>query len=215
MTLNEAIELLEDNGYIIAEGPNVAVLKGGIGCGISNSSHDWSHDVHEFVKRGNVYIRDERDQELAKYKHVWLKIRDIIEREPKYYSKQFDIESVDLYDENAVKELLYKMVTHPEYFDQKIGTFRRLKNSFGFKDKMDEDFSIGVGAPCGLDQGIPHGGDCKGCAPVRMGLWQRSPFSANPFYQGVPDAHHPDYWLNQIPKKKKKKKKKIRKLREE
>lgn len=121
MTLNEAIELLEDNGYIIVEGPNVAVLKGGIGCGMT----------------------------------------------------------------------------------------------FDFKDKMDEDFSIGVGAPCGLDQGIPHGGDCKGCAPVRMGLWQRSPFSANPFYQGVPDAHHPDYWLNQITKKKKKKKKKIRKLREE
>ena len=79
---------------------------------------------------------------------------------------------------------------------------------------LDEDFGIGVGAPLGADQGIPHGGDCKGCCPQRMGLlYQRSPFSINPLYKGVPDAHHPGYWLNQIPKKKKKKKKK-RKLRE-
>lgn len=73
--------------------------------------------------------------------------------------------------------------------------------------ELNEDFSIGVGAPCGCDQGIPHGGDCKGVAPVRMGLYQRSPYSFNPYFNGVPDAHHPDYWLNQIPKKKKKRKK--------
>lgn len=79
---------------------------------------------------------------------------------------------------------------------------------------LNEDFGIGVGAPLGADQGIPHGGDCKGCCPQRMGLlYQRSPFSVNPLYKGVPDAHHPGYWLNQIPKKKRKKKKK-RKLRE-
>ena len=79
---------------------------------------------------------------------------------------------------------------------------------------LNEDFGIGVGAPLGADQGIPHGGDCKGCCPLRMGLmYQRSPFKVNPFYNGVPAAHHPGYWLNQIPKKKKKKKKK-RKLRE-
>lgn len=80
---------------------------------------------------------------------------------------------------------------------------------------IDEDFGIGVGAPCGLDQGIPHGGDCKGCCPQRMGLlYQRSPYSINPLYKGVPDAHHPSYWLNQIPKKKKHKKLKKRKLHE-
>lgn len=76
---------------------------------------------------------------------------------------------------------------------------------------LDEDFGMGVGGPMGLDQGIPHGGDCKGCCPQRMGLYQRSPFSVNPLYRGVPDAHHPNYWLNQIPKKKKKKKYKKRK----
>lgn len=75
---------------------------------------------------------------------------------------------------------------------------------------INEDFSIGVGAPCGCDQGIPHGGDCKGVAPVRMGLYQRSPYSENPFYNGVPDAHHPDYWLKQIHKNKKKKKRKLK-----
>lgn len=80
---------------------------------------------------------------------------------------------------------------------------------------LDEDFGIGVGAPLGADQGIPEGGDCKGCCPQRTGLlYQRSPFSVNPLYKGVPDAHHPDYWLKQIPKKKKKKRKK-RKLRED
>lgn len=82
------------------------------------------------------------------------------------------------------------------------------------QQELTEDFGIGVGAPCGLDQGIPHGGDCKGVAPVRMGLYQRSPFSANPFYKGVPDAHHPNYWLNQINKVVKKKRKKRRKLKE-
>ena len=80
---------------------------------------------------------------------------------------------------------------------------------------LDEDFGIGVGAPCGLDQGIPNGGDCKGCCPQRMGLlYQRSPYSINPLYKGVPDAHHPSYWLRQIPKKKKKRKIKKRKIQE-
>ncbi len=80
---------------------------------------------------------------------------------------------------------------------------------------LDEDFSMGVGGPCGLDQGIPHGADCKGCCPQRMGLYQRSPFSVNPFYAGVVAAHHPGYWLGQIPKKKKRHKKKRRKLHED
>lgn len=79
----------------------------------------------------------------------------------------------------------------------------------GYEVQLNEDFTIGVGSPCGLDQGIPHGGDCKGCCPQRMGLlYQRSPYSINPLYKGVPDAHHPEYWLRQINKKKKKKKKK-------
>lgn len=75
---------------------------------------------------------------------------------------------------------------------------------------MYEEFSIGVGAPVGLDQGIPHGGDCKGCYAQHMGLYQRSPFSINPFYNGVPDAHHPDYWLKQTKKRRKKKKIKLK-----
>lgn len=88
-----------------------------------------------------------------------------------------------------------------------------LKNN-GYK-VLKEDFGIGVGAPLGADQGIPHGGDCKGCCPQRIGLlYQRSPYSVNPLYKGVPDAHHPGYWLNQIPKKKKKKKLKKHRLRE-
>ena len=66
-------------------------------------------------------------------------------------------------------------------------------------DEVNEDFSMGVGAPCGLDQGIPHGGDCKGVAMVKWG--QSAP-------TGVKAAHYPQYWLNQLPKKKKKKKKK-------
>lgn len=66
-------------------------------------------------------------------------------------------------------------------------------------DEVNEDFSMGVGAPCGLDQGIPHDGDCKGVAMVKWG--QSAP-------TGVKAAHYPQYWLNQLPKKKKKKKKK-------
>ena len=67
-------------------------------------------------------------------------------------------------------------------------------------DEVNEDFSMGVGAPCGLDQGIPHGGDCKGVAMVKCG--QSAP-------TGVKAAHYPQYWLNQLQKKKKKKKKKV------
>ena len=67
-------------------------------------------------------------------------------------------------------------------------------------DEVNEDFSMGVGAPCGLDQGIPHGGDCKGVAMVKWG--QSAP-------TGIKAAHYPQYWLNQLQKKKKKKKKKV------
>ena len=67
------------------------------------------------------------------------------------------------------------------------------------REEIDEDFTVGVGAPCGLDQGIPHSGDCKGVAMVKWG--QSAP-------TGVKAAHYPHYWLNQLPKKKKKKKKK-------
>lgn len=67
-------------------------------------------------------------------------------------------------------------------------------------DEVNEDFSMGVGAPCGLDQGIPNSGDCKGVAMVKWG--QSAP-------TGVKAAHYPQYWLNQLTKKKKKKKKKV------
>ena len=73
-------------------------------------------------------------------------------------------------------------------------------------DRMTEDFSMGVGAPVGADQGIPHGGDCKGVAMVKWG--QHAP-------TGVKAAHYPGYWLAQIKKKKKKKKKSLRKECEE
>ena len=68
------------------------------------------------------------------------------------------------------------------------------------REEIDEDFTVGVGAPCGLDQGIPHSGDCKGVAMVKWG--QSAP-------TGVKAAHYPQYWLNQLQKKKKKKKKKV------
>ena len=29
----------------------------------------------------------------------------------------------------------------------------------GYEVQLNEDFTMGVGSPCGLDQGIPHGGD--------------------------------------------------------
>lgn len=86
------------------------------------------------------------------------------------------------------------------------------KTNFDLNQKLKEDFSMGVSGPMGLDQGIPHGGDGKGCVAKHMGLYQRSPFGVNPFYNGVPDAHHPNYWLKQIPKKRKKRKR--RKLHE-
>ena len=39
---------------------------------------------------------------------------------------------------------------------------------------LTEDFTQGVGAPLGLDQGIPHGGDAKGVfAPISMALVRR------------------------------------------
>ena len=35
-------------------------------------------------------------------------------------------------------------------------------------ESLNEDFGIGVGAPLGADQGIPHGGDCKAVVAFRM-----------------------------------------------
>lgn len=97
-----------------------------------------------------------------------------------------------------------------EYDNVELAEIAEFLENNGY-EVIKEDFSMGVGAPMGLDQGIPHGGDCKGCYAQRMGLYQRSPFSKNPLYDGVPDAHHPDYWLHQIPKKKRKKLRRKRK----
>lgn len=70
---------------------------------------------------------------------------------------------------------------------------------------LSEDFSMGVGAPLGLDQGIPHSGDCKGVMPVRMQFVKSTGTKPNPKFA---KPLKPQYWLNQIPKKKKRKKSK-------
>lgn len=210
MTLNEAIELLEDNGFMIVESPNRAVLKHGIGGGWSGGSgDDWYGIMHSFVKIGNALIRDGFDPELAEYADIWEEFKPVAERNPKYYCKILGID-YGMNNQNS-RPILVKIIKNIDKLLKTPSMVDRVKNAVGIKPQLEEDFGIGVGAPCGLDQGIPHGGDCKGVAPVRMGLYQRSPFSANPFFRGVPDAHHPAYWLNQIPKKKKKKKKKVHK----
>lgn len=74
---------------------------------------------------------------------------------------------------------------------------------------LEEDFTMGVGAPCGLDQGIPHGGDCIGVAPPRIGGCARRtppPPPGHPPFAPIIMAHRPYYWLNQVKKRKKKKK---------
>ena len=40
-------------------------------------------------------------------------------------------------------------------------------------DSVLEDFSMGVGAPLGADQGIPHSGDGVATVPVKMGVNSR------------------------------------------
>jgi len=86
-------------------------------------------------------------------------------------------------------------------------TFSAIRDSLD-KVYVTEDFSMGVGAPCGLDQGIPHGGDCKGCNPCRVAMVGH-PVKHPPKSAAL--ALTPGYWLNQIPKKKKKKVKKLKK----
>lgn len=74
---------------------------------------------------------------------------------------------------------------------------------------LEEDFGIGVGAPCGLDQGIPHGGDCIGVMPVRMsGCARRLPPPWPTRFSPINAVHMPAYWLRQAKKKRKKKKRK-------
>lgn len=86
-------------------------------------------------------------------------------------------------------------------------TFSAIRDSLN-REYVTEDFSMGVGAPCGLDQGIPHGGDCKGCNPCRVAMVGH-PVKHPPKSASL--ALTPGYWLNQIPKKKKKKVKKLKK----
>lgn len=86
--------------------------------------------------------------------------------------------------------------------------FASLRDTLIRNGAVNEDFSMGVGAPCGLDQGIPHGGDCKGCNPCRVAMVGH-PVSKPPRSAAL--ALTPGYWLNQIPKKKKKKVKKMKK----
>ena len=103
--------------------------------------------------------------------------------------------SYDEFVNNDVSQYFNKMKEIAKKYSGKFARFKTL-----FAKTVDEDFSMGVGAPCGLDQGIPHSGDCKGVAMVKWG--QSAP-------TGVKAAHYPQYWLNQLPKKKKKKKKKV------
>lgn len=77
---------------------------------------------------------------------------------------------------------------------------------------VNEDFGMGVGSPCGLDQGIPHGGDCKGCNPCMVASVGH-PVKHPP--KSAAMALTPGYWLSQIPRKKKKKKKLKKNLRRE
>lgn len=109
-------------------------------------------------------------------------------------------------------EIIRHALRWMEYGFDPVDCFQGIRGNFkhvpGYVEDnyVNEDFGIGVGGAAGLDQGIPHGGDCKGCYAKRVGLYQRSPYTKNPLYHGVTDAHHHRYWLNQIPKKKRRKK---------
>ena len=114
---------------------------------------------------------------------------------------------------NEAKEILeendYTVLDENDSLDEALEILAKT----GYNIDLNEDFGIGVGGPAGLDQGIPHGGDCVGTAPRRMGCAHRPPhgLGGNPFFNGVPDAHHPQYWLNQIKVRKKKRRKKNKK----
>ena len=62
-------------------------------------------------------------------------------------------------------------------YNVRMNTARLLENQNKgnlSENLLTEDFTQGVGAPLGLDQGIPHGGDAKGVfAPISMALVRR------------------------------------------
>lgn len=68
---------------------------------------------------------------------------------------------------------------------------------------ISEDFSIGVGSPAGLDQGIPLEGDCKGCYPQYMGLYKR-----HSLFNELNASHQANYWTKQVKNRKHKRNKK-------
>jgi hypothetical protein len=62
-------------------------------------------------------------------------------------------------------------------YNVRMNTARLLENQNKgnlSENLLTEDFTQGVGAPLGLDQGIPHGGDAKGVfAPISLALVRR------------------------------------------
>lgn len=81
----------------------------------------------------------------------------------------------------------------------------------GIYESVNEDFGMGVGAPLGADQGIPHGGDCIAVPMMRLG--DPAPHGKiqklKPHHEGAaPFWRRPSMTIGNIIRKKKRKKKK-------
>ena len=61
-----------------------------------------------------------------------------------------------------------------KYIRENVAQLLQNQQNDLYSNTLNEDFGIGVGAPTGADQGIPHGGDAKAVfAPVSLALVRR------------------------------------------
>lgn len=178
---------------------------------------EYSRKVQEgWKKYGGTIFKKEDVATLRKDKAFKKSLKDEYIRRPTAYIDRFNSDFVEAeilrmykkgYSAEAAVRELSDISCDASYMSDTEWEKSR-KFHYNIQHGIFEDFSMGVGAPCGLDQGIPHGGDCKGCNPCRVAMVGH-PASKPPRSAAL--ALTPGYWLNQIPKKKKKKVKKMKK----
>lgn len=144
------------------------------------------------------------------------------------YLKDFKEELLFQYMTPEIGEIKYKKIISNEKLLQEIkdnwanGDYypSELVEYILDNDLLEEDFTMGVGAPLGADQGIPHSMDC--CAVPMMRLGEPAPYGKiqKPYPGHRPPPPHKRHrpigiyllggntnLLNYVKKKKKKKKK--------
>lgn len=180
---------------------------------IKDEGLDWKRDNREET---NYLSTDWRNSKKSATVSDCYYVYEVLKGRNADRHAEYQRESMDIV---TAKKILHENGYFVEdKLDSDYDTFEEYMNF------MEEDFTMGVGAPLGADQGIPHSMDC--CAVPMMRLGEPAPYGKiqKPYPGHRPPPPHKRHrpigiyllggntnLLNYIKKKKKKKKSKKRK----